>query len=172
MIVKVAQAVQARAVPAPTEIAINVDKTTRPISEHFGDTLHRTSCFPWPCSSTTVRKRADPRSPLRISKTQLSKSPPLRTTTPSRFRADSTSSSRSCAACQTLLQRTIEFALGKDGVPALTQRQGVSPQRTLPKRRASGCNKWRSVVTPIRRTFSKKFRGGPDLHVRIPLAIA
>src|SRR5260221_1178548 len=46
IIAKVAQAVQARAVPAPTEIAISVDRTTRPISEHFGDTLHRTSCFP------------------------------------------------------------------------------------------------------------------------------
>src|SRR6266851_6849690 len=158
--------------PAPTEIAINVDKTTRPIPEHLGDTLHRTSCLRWPCSSATIRKRADPSSPLRISKSQLLKSPPLRTTTPSCFRADSTPSSRSCAACQTSLQRTIEFALGKDGLSALTQRQGVSPQRTLPKRRANGCNKWRSVVTPLSRTFSKKFQVGLDGHARMRLARA
>src|SRR5437660_12866753 len=38
-----AQAVHARAVPAPTAIAINVDYTTSPISEHFGATLQLTS---------------------------------------------------------------------------------------------------------------------------------
>src|SRR5262249_56505601 len=84
-----------------------------------------------------------------------SKTPPLRTTA-SFFRAASTPSSRCCAARHTSLQRTIECALGKVGVSGLTQRQGASPQRTRPNRRASGCRKWRSVVAHIRRTLSKK----------------
>src|SRR6267154_6335571 len=116
--------------PAPKEIAINPDKTANPIPEHCGETFHRTSCLPWPCSSTTILKRADPRSPLRISKSQQSKFPPLRTTAPNCFRPASTSSSRSEAACQTSLQTTIEFDFGTDGLSALTHRQGASPQRT------------------------------------------
>src|SRR5205823_11338245 len=68
---------------APREKPAKISTTPSPVSDNRGQARKRTSCRPAPWSSHAISKRATPRRPARISRSQPSNSPPRRTGPPS-----------------------------------------------------------------------------------------
>jgi hypothetical protein len=101
---RAAQAGQARSIPAITERAINSARATRAGVDALGQVWNLASCFPPPCSSTAIRRRAAPSAPSRTSRSQRSKSPPRKTMAPFARMPASTAWSHSLGACHCSLQ--------------------------------------------------------------------